>query len=186
MNCATNYSRFPAADHMEWLELTLEERCPGAQIDSFKINHIEEPDMPLEFLYTFKDFDFAELLPKMQVIRPGAMVNERLHTLFQTNKRLNPVRIQIPAITTLNLSIDLPVGWHPVKTKESLIQETVFGTCILWWEYTGTDLKATVKIITPAQEIATSAYSDFREHLDNSRKLLETPILITNSSSNDE
>jgi len=167
------------SDQLEWLEIYLEELSPGASVDSFHIEDLENPDAPLRIMFNFRNNGFARVIQGMMIIEPGITVNENLHTLFQSKKRLHPVRIQIPRKSTIDLFIDLPDNWYPVRDKNSIREDTVFGSCLLSWETREKNLHIGITLTTPAQEIIPSSYKEFIGYLESIRKILSTTLVLS-------
>jgi hypothetical protein len=166
------------ADRFEWQEQILAERTSGARLDSLRVLNLDTPGLPLEIYYTFKDPDIFQQLPGLMILEPGILSGERLYALFRPEKRIHPVRLQIPAESSFSLSLDLPEDWYPAIASNQLIQESSYGTCRFTWKFHDRRLETGVWVTTPAQEIFPAEYLDFLAYLQNSRIILETPIQI--------
>ena len=167
-------------EQREWLEINLEERCPGSEIDSFAMHHLENPDSDLEIVYRIDDRDFADSLSGMLVLKPGAMTGEKLSSFFHNDARTFPVRIQIPVKTVFNLNVHLPEGWHPSIPDRKYESKSDFGVCSLKWDSTSEEIRIVVETLLQAGEIEPEAYGKFTRYLDETRKILETPIVLQN------
>ncbi len=166
------------SDQKEWLEILMEERSPGSQVDSFEIKHLWEPHHPLRINFNFYSDRFAQVIPGMVVIRPGKMINEKLHTYFHNITRSHPVRLQIPAARKFTIVISLPENWRPEIESDSLSQDDSFGRYILAWETKKNRLYISYAEILPAQDISVSSYHKFLRHLDSIRKLLDVSVIL--------
>jgi hypothetical protein len=165
-------------EQRDWLEMTLEERCPGSEVDSCMMHFLEMPDSTLEMKYRFEDPDFAELLPGMLVLKPGTMTGEKLSSFFHNDTRTLPVRIQIPVKTVFKLTVHGPEGSYPAIPVKKYESRSEFGSCSLLWDSTTEELRIRVETVIQAGEIAPASYEAFLRYLDDTRKILETPIVL--------
>jgi len=174
------------ADQKEWLEILLEERCPGSKVTSFEISHLWEPHLPLRISFDFYSDRFAQVIPRMLVIRPGIMINAKLPSYFHSNTRYHPVRLQIPAAKKFVIEISLPENWLPETESDSLYEDNSFGRYSLAWETKKEMLVISYTEILPAQEIGVSSYPTFLRHLDSLRLLLDASVIVSPADHSDK
>jgi hypothetical protein len=158
------------SDRRRWLESYLATRCPGAILDSFRVEGLRPVGDSLEIRYTFRTAMFGVPNSSGMVLHPGWASGSGLSDYFRSPSRVQPLRFRFGLNTELGLAVHLPPGWAVSTPMSSDSLATPFGRAYWTCSVNGSTLTVRSGHTFLGEEIAASEYLKFQEFLDEMQR----------------
>lgn len=159
------------------LATELVEVCPGAQLDSLKILHLAESQLPLQIQLYFKAPHFTSVTEGGMVVPAAFFGQTDYSTIFPGASRNHPIEIRFPERRLDFISLKLAPELEMVTKPRNQFVQTDFGEYELHYS-TGTTLEIFRRFQTKSREIFPPDYPGWKAFLDQVSRSDRTPVFF--------